>query len=230
MNITVKSLTSVTYSDDGNMELSTEDFDNLDSIARSLATKYHGWYGLVFDDMYDVIWEKISLLVKDGCLDFAYIYRCCSNTTIDLVRKAKVQGDRGFDADEVIMDSALYSSGSFEYDYYDDNEGTRTNWDPNFNDTYKVGAVPTDCFDFYDLLNLFDKGTREWEWLYLAGIRNKIVEIDPTDYKRMFTDGHSADYEISKLMGYNHQSNNGYRAIKYRVQCKVAKYLALPIH
>lgn len=228
MNITVNSLTSVTYSDEGNMELSTKDFESLDSIARSLSAKYHGWYGLVFDDIYEVVWEKISSVVKSGCRDFAFIYRCCSNGAIDLVRKAKMQSVRGFNADAEIMDSALYGGESYDYDFIDDDEEVKTNWNPDFNDTYETGTVSQDCSNFYELLGLFEKGSREWEWLFLCGIRNKIIEVDPVIYDRMFTDGHTVDYEISKLMGYKHQSNNGYRAIKERVQYTVAKYLALP--
>ena len=229
MNITVKSITSVTYSD-GEMELSTKDFDSLDSIARSLSAKYHGWYGLVFDDIYEVVWEKISSVIKEGCRDYALIYRCCSNGVIDLVRKAKMQNVRGFDADAEIMDAALYNNNSFDYDYIDDVDNYKTNWNPDFNRTYEVGVVLQEGYDFFELLGLFEKGSREWEWLYLAGIRNKIIEIDTKIYNRMFTDSHSVDYEISKLMGYKHQSNNGYRAIKWRVKSTVAKYLALPTY
>ena len=229
MNITVKSITSVTYSD-GEMELSTKDFDSLDSIARSLSAKYHGWYGLVFDDIYEVVWEKISSVIKEGCRDYALICRCCSNGVIDLVRKAKMQSVRGFDADAEIMDAALYNNNSFDYDYIDDVDNYKTNWNPDFNHTYEVGVVLQEGYDFFELLGLFEKGSREWEWLYLAGIRNKIIEIDPKIYNRMFTDSHSVDYEISKLMGYKHQSNNGYRAIKWRVKSTVAKYLALPTY
>ena len=219
-------ITSVTYSDEGNLELSANDFNRLDDIARMLSAKYHGWYGLTFDDIYDVVWEKISSLIKDNCLDFALIYRCCSNGAIDLVRKAKIQSDRGFNADADIMDSALYGNESYDDDFTDDSVTSK--WDPDFNDTYEVGTVSQDCSNFYELLGLFEKGSREWEWLYLCGIRNKIIEVDPVIYDRMFTDGHTVDYEISKLMGYKHQSNNGYRAIKERVQYTVAKYLALP--
>lgn len=225
MHISVKTLTSVEYSDEG-LELSTKDFENLDNIARSLSAKYHGWYGLVFDDVYEVVWEKISSLIKEGVRDFALIYRCCKNLAMDQVRKAQAHRSRGFDADEVIMDSALYGNASFDSDF---DEPVKTKWNPDFNDQYVVGKVSTDCFDFVELLGLFEKGSPEWEWLYLVGIRNKIIEIDPVIYNRMFSDKHTVDQEVSKLMGYNQQSNNGYRAIRWRVRCKVAEYLGLPM-
>ena len=227
MHIEVKTLTSVEYSDNG-LELSTKDFERLDSIARSLSAKYHGWYGLVYDDIYEGVWEKISSLIKDGVRDFALIYRCSKNKVMDSIRQAQNRQARGFDVDEELMDKALYRGLYDSYDAYNNMNSTHTKWNPDFNEMYVNGKVAQDCLEFVDLLRLFEKGSREWEWLYLVGIRNKIIEIDPRIYNRMFSDDHTVDSEVSKLMGYNHQSNNGYRAIKWRVQNKVAEYLGLP--
>ena len=227
MHIEVKTLTSVEYSDAG-LELTKKDFDRLDSIARKLASTYNGWYGLTYDDVYDVTWEKISSLIKEGARDFALIYRCCKNTVLDLIRKTVKESGRKFNVDDELMDKVLYCNRSGSYDANENVNNCNTKWNPDFNNMYVTGKVSQDCFGFMELLGLFEKRTPEWEWMLLVGIRNKIIEVDPVIYNKLFTDRHSVDCEVSKLMGYNHQSNNGYRAVKWRVQKAVSEYLALP--
>lgn len=226
MEITVKSLTSVNY-ENGSLELSKKDFDRIDSIIRQLAAERTGWYGLEFDEIYSTLWVKASEIIKDGGYDFAWLYYCLRNKVRDLARDASRKNTRGFTADDIIMDSALYSGES--YDDYD--EGTSDvkvpKVDPTFNFHYEIGSISQDCFDFSELLGLFEEGSSEWKWLYLTAIRNKLIDVAPETYDRLFTDEHSVDYEVSALLGYNSQSNSGYRNIRDRVRNKVAKHLAL---
>ena len=222
-----KSLTSVNYVD-GSLELSKSDFEQLNGMIRGISLKYKGWYGCTFDDIYELCWEKALTIIHNGGYDFDLICQCCYNGVSDLMKSLRRRQDKQFSCDTDIMDTALYG-GSSESEYHEDEPVSLgvLRWNPDFNSTYEIGKVNQGNVDFRELLNLFEKGSKEWKWLYLVAIRMGCIEVSTEVYDRLFTNKHSIDFEVSALLGYKHQSYTGYRRIKKRVQETVSRYLGL---
>ena len=225
-NVRIRTLTSVEYID-GSMEISKNEFDELDGMLRGVAAKYNGWYDLTFDQLYEVCWEVAAEIIKAGVTDLSWICRCCYNKISDIIRSIKRNRVRGFNVDDELMDALLSQGIEASYDV-DDNYndyGRPAKWNPDFNVQYRTGEVRQGEVDVMELVNLFPKGSKYWKWMMLLGIRCGAIEVSQETFDKLFTCKHSPDYEISKLLEYNSQSNNGYRNIRRNVQKRVAEYL-----
>ena len=225
-NVRIQTLTSVEYVD-GAMEISKNEFDELDGMLRSIAWKYNGWYGYTFDDIHEILWEVAAENIKAGQRDLRWICRCCYNRVSDMMRGIKRSRARGFSCDDELMDALLARGIEGSYDIEDtfNDYGSPARWNPNFNEQYRTGEVHQGEVDVMELVNLFPKGSKYWKWMMLLGIRCGAIEVSQETFDKLFTCKHSPDYEISKLMEYNSQSNNGYRNIRRYVQRKVSEYL-----
>ena len=224
--VRIQTLTSVEYVD-GQMEISKDEFDALDGMLRGIAGKYAGWYDCTYEQIHEILWEVAAENIKAGNRDLNWICRCCYNRISDLMRQIRRSRTRGFNCDEETMDDFLARGIDCGFDIGDlmQGDGQPSRWHPNFNEQYRVGEVHQGEVDVMEIVNLFPKGSKYWKWLMLLGIRCGAIEVDRETFDKLFTCKHSPDYEISKLMEYNSQSNNGYRNIRRNVQKRVAEYL-----
>lgn len=206
--------------------ISEEDFNKINAMLKGVSYKYKDWGGLSFDDIYQECWLKTMEMIQDwGTIpDLNLICRSCYNRIFDLGR---YQARR--------VDQLPTDPGSFDWgeDSLTDNDSDKASSASNkLQDAILNGSSEKLGSDFESNLimeeieNLFPEGSKEREFIRELEVYDGLREEFGADiYNKLFNRNMTKENEIARNLGYANISSSGYKSLRWRVRCTVAKFL-----
>lgn len=204
-------------SDSGEVQLTEEEFDQINKMVCGISWKRHGWSGLEADDIMVELWLKVMQVLKD-CreVNLPLLAGCCWNRSMDLCRAAKRQKERCFsipNAYEIFEDSDQIT------DEYDGSASRGS----NVLRKYEVDDCDSNM-SIKAMLDLFPPDSKEYEYIQLSLLYNGLVETYYKDPTKKFDDvfgNQRRELELAWKLGFANDTSSGYRNLRDRVRNKI---------
>lgn len=192
--------------------LTAEQFEKLDSMIRGITFKYRDWYRMSWEDLQQECWIKACETIKTNGFEPNLIAKNCYHLISDINRKNKRRMNQF-----PTYDSEIFSE-----------ESNLPVKDP---DEQAWSAKNTLAQDFTsqvfikEMDALFEDGSQEKKLFRLMAIYVGAVRPNQNLFGVFFEGVGSMEKEIAKKLGYNSNSNCGYRNLRKRVRKTIEKYM-----
>lgn len=202
------------------MELSKEQFDQLDQIIGGISWKYRDYYGMSRDDLYQEGWCEAIKLIEEKGFQPSLIASAIYCRMKDLMRyNSRRQNQILFDTlpDRTSLDDKpfLESVMRTDIEYYD------TYWTGK----NRIGNDFDSQVNIKEMDKLFEEGSNDQKFFRLVAVYIGTVKNSEKIQKSIFNFDSSMDYEISLKLGYPNSTSRGYRSVKRRVRKTIAQYM-----
>jgi|GEM_PF-5231609 len=189
--------------------LTPEIVNSLDIMLRKLAAMKinNGHLRMELEDVVSELWiNALGIVERTGKVDFNYIAQASFNKMVDLTRH------------NIRTEATPYDNESMNHILPEELRNSKLHTGKD-NDVYVFSTVKpesvTDRVELLDILNLFDKDSKEYKlveaWMRILGI------IDDGNYEDLPEKAYDG-YIAVEVLGYAGSKSNGYARIRQKVR------------
>ena len=203
-------------------QLSEQETLAIDALIRKIAAKKFHTYqtnsNLSFEDVVQELWLKaLEVCEEKQRCDLPLIAKCCYDKLVDLIRAA------------IRRPSTSVDPMRFEYNGEEGEVSSDSDYayiSTEFNTNSKFLSAES-YSEFLDIINIFEKGTREREYIELVACYFCGAEFDRAKYED-FSDciGRQDNYFnswIAKKLGFVGATSRGYQMVRWAVRNKLTE-------
>ena len=199
------------------LQLSENQFKELNKMLNGIARKYAGWGGIDYDDILQECWVKaITVINQTGELKLNLIASSCYNRIIDLCRYQKRR------VNQIPVEHS-------QFDYRDESDSNNSldfspieGWNITQQSTEDV-VIDNLAVDIIE--DLFAPGSIEKEYVHLVAVYLRLKQPNVTNIKIIFNENAPMENNIAISLGYANSMSSGYRNCKKRVRSVIAKHM-----
>lgn len=199
-----------------------KNFEIMDNLVNIVAHKYTGWYNLSFDDVKSNLWiDAMKFKIPNNQIEGneGWIVNCLKMDALRDIKKVSRRYETQKPVD-TITDSSSSEAGPSADDFW-----------------FAGGKNLGNSFNLYDILSIFNEGTREYTYINLMLLEMGMVKsYKGKSYKEVFGGivdekelstgkGHTRNMLIASVMGFASPSSSSFKSLKYRVKEEILSVL-----